>query len=148
MLCFSSPLHQQTVSLLTSNSCLLKTSCALFESRRISPSESHGDIYVVRSSIFYSNVFMPDVHDFISADKTGMTGGLHTNTVFWTGPPLRSHCRQKHTRVHPSAPAFVPPSLYPVPLGYFLAIRIHLLFLPVISVPACSLRHFVYFVLF
>lgn len=41
---------------------------------------------------------------------------------------------------------FLPP-LYPPPLGYFLAIRIHLLSLPVISVPARSLRHFVYFVL-
>lgn len=38
---------------------------------------------------------------------------------------------------------FLPP-LYPSPLGYFLAIRIHLLSLPVISVPARCLRRFVY----
>lgn len=70
----------------------------------------------------------------------GLTWGLRSHWICWTGQRKRTtlypaHCALKHTQVHPP------------PLGHFLAIRIHLLFLPVISVPACPLRHFIYFVL-
>lgn len=62
-------------------------------------------------------------------------------------PPV-SLCYEAHAR-SPSCSCFCSSLLLcpPPPLGYFLAIRIHLLSLPVISVPTRSLRHFVYFVL-
>lgn len=105
-------------------------------------------------SVFYILFwrFMPSLNNFNALDSTSCGTGIDLRPpcrLYWTGrlSSIRLIVLWSTRKSTLLALAFVPLSFHPPPLGYFLAIRIHLLFLPVISVPACPLRHFIYFVL-
>ena len=96
---------------------------------------------------------MPDVHHFNALDTDRENDLRPPQRLLWTGQRESrtllqlAHCALKHTKAHPPALAFVPPSFIASSSGIFPRHPDHLLFLPVISVPASSPRHSVYFVL-